>query len=595
MRGLAVPVQPLGTAADLLATSLRFCFYCVLGKDTYLIEGGLTRADMVSTPVPPQAKAPISEAISPDKSTDAPPVKDAPPSIESMLAVAWERTLSYLSPAGITTVSYRVSKTLGAGEDKAESPEKAAKLALEDMMKRAWTEANATYDDVSADDDYIDPSCTVEEMLAVPAFSGESFLRTYHLALIMIGVGDRKTEALKGNGSVCFHLPMAMWLLYGRPPLSPLCEFGGTLVHDMGVKVVLMFAPAYNWDLDKPVDTEDQRRKTKETLDKFNRIRLLHFAERLGKVGQYMDASMLLTMLAYDRPHMMGNTHVYQAEYFVGSRVMLKGLSRKELNGRVAVVQKEYNEKNARIGVAFADDEAGSQRMIGIKPENLELHENDTELLIDVKIAHAHILSSRLQANDGYRPPLIALLVHTLRGIVAKLHKSEDIEDGSESTPLFPSKSHRLLHAQTTLARLLTHIAKKIAMKMIPCDFAGLTCVDFEQIKAIIHMYHNIFICSHSEGTAPYREREYQTWTSFVCTTCPCSILYIYVLYFISTSCETDSSLQDRSRSRGAEGSNFQQPTDPPNVHHRIPRWVPWSWGPCRQCFCSWRKMHGHR
>ena len=437
---------------------------------------------MVSTPVPPQAKAPISEAISPDKSTDL----DAPPSIESMLAVAWERTLSYLSPAGITTVSYRVSKTLGAGEDKAESPEKAAKLALEDMMKRAWTEANATYDDVSADDDYIDPSCSVEEMLAIPAFSGESFLRTYHLALIMIGVGDRKMEALKGNGSVCFHLPMAMWLLYGRPPLSPLCEFGGTLVHDMGVKIVLLFAPAYNWDLDKPVDTEDQRRKTKEMFDKFNRVRLLHFAERLGKVGQYTEAVMLLTMLAYDRPHMMDNTHIFQAEYYMGSRVMLKGLSRKELNGRVAVVQKEYSEKNARIGVTFADDEAGSQRMIGIKPENLELHENDTELLIDVKIAHAQILSSRLQANDGYRSPLIALLVHTLRGIVAKLHESEAIEDGSESTPLFPSKSHRLLHAQTTLARLLTHIAKKITMKMIPCDFAGLTCVDYEQIKAIM-------------------------------------------------------------------------------------------------------------
>ena len=48
---------------------------------------------IMSTPDPPQAKAPISEAISPDKSTDTPLVKDVPPSIESMLAVAWERTL----------------------------------------------------------------------------------------------------------------------------------------------------------------------------------------------------------------------------------------------------------------------------------------------------------------------------------------------------------------------------------------------------------------------------------------------------------------------------------------------------------------------
>ena len=437
---------------------------------------------IMSTPDPPQAKAPISEAISPDKSTDTPLVKDVPPSIESMLAVAWERTLSYLSPAGITTASYRVSKTLGAGEDKAESPENAAKLALEDMMKRAWREADSTYDGVSADDDYIDPSWSVDEMLVIPAFSGESFLRTYHLASVMLREGDRKM------GSVRFHLPMVMWLLYGRPPLSPLSEFGGTLAHDMSVKVVLVFAPDFNFDLNKPVDTEEQRRKTKETLDKFNRPRLLHFAERLGKVGQYTEASMLLTMLVYDRPHMMDNTHIFQAEYYVGSRVMLKGLSKEELNGKTAVVEKEYRQRNGRIGVVFADEETGSQRMVGVKPVNLELHEEDTDtdFKVDVTIAHAQMLSSRIQAKDGYKLPLMALLAHKLRGIVAKLNESEDIEDDSEPTLLFPSKIHRLLHAQVTLARLLTHIAKKIAMKTIPCDFAGLTCEDFEQIKAIM-------------------------------------------------------------------------------------------------------------
>ena len=324
-------------------------------------------------------------------------------------------------------------------------------------------------------------------------------------------------EEAKRNGVVRFHLPLAMWRLYGRPPLSPLSVFWGTVAHDMSIKVVLVFAPDFNWVLNKPVDTEDQRRKTKETLDKFSRPRLLHFAERLGKIGQYTEASMLLTMLAYDRPHMMDNTHIFQAEYYMGSRVMLKGLSRKELNGKTAVVEKEYNEKNGRIGVAFANEDTGSQRTVGkclrvlffyswpvyiisqnffaaisslnrlgIKPINIELLDEDTEFLIDVTIAHAQLLSSRIQAKDGYRLPLMALLAHKLRGIVAKLYETEDIEDDSEPTPLFPSKIHRLLHAQVTLARLLTHIAKKIAMKTIPCDFAGLTCEDYEQIKAIM-------------------------------------------------------------------------------------------------------------
>ena len=445
-----------------------------------------------SSAPPPLAKADDAGKMSPDNASAI--QEDAPPSLEGMPTAIWEQSLSFLPPAGISNLSHRISKTLGAGEDKDESPDKAAKLALESMMKFAWKDASVTFDHVSADDDYIDPSKSYEQMLCVPRLEGESYLRTYHIAIVMLKAGEQKLEETVADTTARFHVTIVMWLLYGRPPLPPLSELEGSVAKTMAAAISLQFVPSFDFVLRKPIDTEEERQKQKDKFIKYNQYRLLRLADRLGKIGQHSNSSTLLTMLAYGRPHMLRNRHVLQAEFPMGARVMLKGLSRKELNGKIGTIEKEYKESNERIGVGISENYNGESRnrIVGIKAINLELLEEDTDFLLDVKITHAHHLTRCIEINDGFMPDWVPLVVHTLRRIVAKLHDNYDIEtkdvkiiDADSACSIFLTKPHRLIIAQTSLTILLTFIAKVTAMGLRPCQWSGLVCSQYDKILAL--------------------------------------------------------------------------------------------------------------
>ena len=270
-----------------------------------------------SSPPPPQAKTDDAGKKSADNASAI--QEYVPPTLEGMPTAIWEQSLSFLPPAGISNMSHRISKTLGAGEDKAESPEKAAKLALESMMKFAWKDASAAFEDVSADDDYIDPSSSYEQILLIPRLEGESYLRTYHIAITMLQAGEEELEETGADTTARFHVTIIMWLLYGRPALPPLSELGGSVAKAMAAAIALKFVPSFDFVLRAPLDTKEERQKKKDKIKKYNQYRLLRLADRLGKIGQYSKSSMLLTMLAYGRPHMLGNRHVLQAEFPMGS------------------------------------------------------------------------------------------------------------------------------------------------------------------------------------------------------------------------------------------------------------------------------------
>ena len=430
---------------------------------------------------------------------------DVLPTLEDMPSVVWEQALSFLPPAGISTMSHRISKTLGAGEDKVESPEKAAKLALENMMSVAWTKAKKTYDGVAANDDYIDRDCEGEELKKISKFEDESFLRTYMLAATMFRWGERKKDEIEGSGRLVLMdtdkdcpLYITMFLIYGRPPLPPLTEAGATVALATATGLDDLIGTPFHKDGTGWVDTKEQRLKTKDTLEKFCRLRILAVAERLGKVGIYPDASMLTTLLAFGRPHMcIVNKHIYQAEYPVDARVVLKGLSSTALNGKVGVVEKEYvmtRQKNGRIGVALVDENTGDRRVVGIKPSNLERVDEDPTFVIDAKILNAKILVQGIQTRKDWRPQWMPGVVHSLRGVVSKLRDKVEASENDESligenihgdNSHYPSDIHRLFYAEAYLGFLIATIARYVAMGLVEREFGGLTCRNYDQVLAL--------------------------------------------------------------------------------------------------------------
>ena len=429
---------------------------------------------------PPQAKA-----------ADAPPIEDAPPSLETMVAVVWERTLSFLSPEGISTMSFRISKSLGAGEDKAESSENAAKLALENMLSVAWLKSESSYVGAAANDDYVEPEEKFEDLRKVPHFEGESYLRTYYIATEMLPPADLDVYDEDGN---CFEC-IAMWTLFGRPPLPPLSKVGFDMAHASADAVVRIIRTRSSSDGTRSNSTE-QRLKTMDTLQKFSRERLLSVAERLGKIGCFPEGSFLLTMLISGRTKILD--HVYKAEFFSDSRVELKGLSRDELNGKRGTVEKEYDPKMGRVGVALIDEATGKRRIVGIKPANLDLLEGDTTFSIDCKITLADVLCRRIQANNRAKPTLMPAAIHMLRHVVTKLQ--ETVEHSESAVPIrqegqyessqcssqCSSDRRRLFFAESYLSLLLSHQAQCVAMGS-PVDFGGLVCENYNGILEMIN------------------------------------------------------------------------------------------------------------
>ena len=287
------------------------------------------------------------------EATTSPEVKaenqpDILPSLDSMVPATWEISLSFLPPEGISALSHRISKTLSAGEDKNGSPEKAAELALENMMSVAWRILRSEYDhDVPANDDYIGDNCDMEELHKITKFEDESFLLTYHLATVMSRAGESIVDEFEGaeeidmeDGDKHYPLLTTMWLLYGRPALPTPSKAGVKIAEAMAFALVKVFASPYR-------SGDDYGFLVTADAGAFCPKRLLWVAERLAKVGLYPGASGLLAVVAPRKTQIpavsLAPKHIYQTEYPLSCKVVLKGLSTKALNGKYGVVDKEYN------------------------------------------------------------------------------------------------------------------------------------------------------------------------------------------------------------------------------------------------------------
>ena len=54
------------------------------------------------------------------------------------------------------------------------------------MLSVAWLKSEASYVGAAANDDYVEPDDELEDLRKVPHFDGESYLRTYYIATVMI-------------------------------------------------------------------------------------------------------------------------------------------------------------------------------------------------------------------------------------------------------------------------------------------------------------------------------------------------------------------------------------------------------------------------
>ena len=449
--------------------------------------------------VPPANADDSTKATAAHPQSKADEQPDAQPSLESMVSATWEITLSFLPPLGISAMSHRISKSLGAGEDKADASEKAAKLALENMMAVAWSILRNEYDhDVPANDDYISDNCDIEELKKITKFEDESFLRTYHLATVLSRagklmadkIGATKDIALEGGDKHC-PLLTTMWLLYGRPALPTLSKAGVKIAESMEFALVKMFGSPYR-------SGEDYGFLVTADAEPFCRQRMLWVAERLARIGLFPGASSLLTVVAPRKTRIpavsLAPKHIYGTEYPPQCEVVLRGLSKEDLNGKTGVVKRVYNVKTGRIGVALVDEATGARRVVGLKPINIDHVEEDNSIAVDAKIMHAEILFLSLLSKKGFTPISMPSIIHMLRGVAAKLReKIEETESyDNEKAQVenvrsmhYPSELHRLFFADVYLGFLLVTIANYTAMEQIPHDFDGLICQDYDDILSI--------------------------------------------------------------------------------------------------------------
>lgn len=353
-------------------------------------------------------------------------------------------------------MSNRICKTLGVGEDKAASTEKAAQLALENLMVQAFKAMHPN-----------DHTNYVTEDL-VTLFDGESYLRTYQLASVMVRVATQKrdelfeelnqlasqeeidalgqkneeaqaaaalavsnaefnvdsiselshamTEADNARSElrdalnrsstddkvdvVDFKFPIVatMWLLYGQPSLPPLTERRAEIAN------FLVGAFNYYLVMDEKMDTEEEFERCSRVqakLDLYCHSRVLCIANHSRAFGVFDNTTTLASLLQFGRARTL--RHIVQADYGLGSNVVLQGLKKTELNGSTGIVKTEFNPSIGRIGVGI-DGEGGNERMISIKPVNLRCLDGETDFTIDMKILQVQILSGTMEIQTNFNP-----------------------------------------------------------------------------------------------------------------------------------------------------------------------------------------------
>ena len=461
------------------------------GKDECETKAG------AATVEPPQDKPIMSNGE--EEVSSAPNLTTIPP-------VIWEQILSFLSSQSMCTAATQLCKTLS--QDRADCLENASRLALKCMVEEAIFIHNAYLEDnhgkVLHNDDVFGPDAplpTCSHRSATewtpPALDGEKYHRTYHLACEMLHAGARQIyedwEDGREDNNGGYHLYIVSHLIYGGPPLPPLDKRQLSILDQIAsclTNSVALLRLRKNSNCQPDIGKE-ARTVTKDRLDFYCRGRILRIAKRLFQAGEVSGSMLLLDVLTYNYSN--ADATVLEAEYFLGCRVVLHGLSRNDLNGRAGEVQKMHSPTNQRIGIRLDCIEGESTaKLVGIKPTNLRAEKEDSDLVIDQKIL-AGMFSAEYTTMENTSYPAhmsrdISVLRQLCKTLTARIEASgkiacaKYISDGQHA--LYRCDVLRLLNVQIALSRLLFFRARQVGLQEIPHDQGDLQCVATEIMAA---------------------------------------------------------------------------------------------------------------
>ena len=469
------------------------------GKDECDAKGG---APAAAAAVEPQDK-PMPNVVLEEEEVPAPA---PPPNLTNIPPVIWEQILSFLTSQNMCMAATQLCKTIS--QDRGECLENASKLALKCMVEEASCIHHAYLEDnrgkVPHNDDMFGPDAAMPTCIhrsmaewTPPALDGEKYHRTYHLACEMLHAGAchiyENWEDGREDNNGFYHLYIVAYLIYGSPPLPPLDKRQMSILDHIAscfTNAVALLRPCKNGlpDIGKEV-----RAVTKARLDFYCRGRILRIAKRLYQIGEMSGSMLLLDLLTYNYSN--AGATVYEAQYFLGCRVVLQGLSRADLNGRAGEVEKLYSRTNQRIGIRLDVVEGESTaQLVGIKPRNLRAEKEDSDLVMDQKIMAGMFSSEYTTMEITTYPAHMSRDISVLRTLrttlTARIEASgkkacaKYISDGQHA--LYRCDVLRLLNVQIALSRLLFFRARQVGCQEIRHDQGDLQCAATEIVAAAI-------------------------------------------------------------------------------------------------------------
>lgn len=431
------------------------------------------------------------------------------PNLTNIPPVIWEQILSFLTSQQMCLAATQLCKAVsqGAGRGQDECLENASKLALKYMVQEAIGVHNAylweNRGKVPHNDDTFGPEApplptcshrlmTAEYEWAPPALDGERYHRTYHLACQMLSAGacqifeDWKEDREDNNGG--YNYTIVAYLLYGGPALPPLDKRQMSILDQIGrclTDAVALIRPRNNGAGQLDLDLgKEVRTVTKDRLDFYCRGRILRIAKRLYQSGDLSGSMLLLDLLTYNYSN--ADANVFEAQYFLGCRVILQGLSRADLNGRAGEVEKMYCHTNQRVGIRLdAVEGEFTAKLVGIKPTNLRAEKEDSDLVMDQKImtgmfSAEYTTMGTLTTYPAHMSRDISVVRQLSKTLTARVETSgmkpcaKYVSDGQHA--LYRCDVLRLFNVQIALSRLLFFRAQKVGCREIPHNEGDLQC-----------------------------------------------------------------------------------------------------------------------